>query len=926
VATSASLLEKDLIFPPSWLKIHPSSPLTRLVAWKIGIAGKNMSKLTPMMQQYLDIKARHPDALLLYRMGDFYELFFDDAVTAARLLEITLTSRDRHATNPIPMCGVPYHAADGYIARLVAAGRKVAVCDQVEDPRAARGLVQREVTRVITPGLIVDPQNLAAKEPNYLAAAAHRAGRWALAHLDISTAEFKVAELDGEEALLEELVRVTPRELLLSQEESDEWRRLLPPQVAIHITRVEAAEFDVRGADKRLREHFGVHSLDGFGLQGHDLAVSCAGAILAYARANHLGSCGHVRRILAYRRSEFMGVDETTVRNLEIFSSSSFQGRKGSLLSILDRTRTPMGGRRLQQWLRYPLLDVAPIRLRQQAVGELVTQAALRERVLGLLEKIHDLERLNGRIHVGQAGPRDLEALRTSLELLPSLEAELHRCGSQRLATLRTQWDSCAQVKERIATTLVEDPPAALAAGGVIRSGVNAELDHYVRLSRDARSWMVAYEAAERRRTGIGSLKVRYNKVFGYFVEVSKANLAAVPADYIRKQTLVNGERFITESLKVFETQVLEAEEKRLELERQLFADLCAAVAAESERLQAMAGVLAELDCLAALAEVAARNDYCCPHVDEGSVLRIIDGRHPVIEHFLAERSFVPNDVELDDETRQVLVITGPNMAGKSTILRQTALIVLLAHVGSFVPAREARIGLVDRIFTRVGAADELARGRSTFMVEMQETAVILHQATPRSLIILDEIGRGTSTFDGLSIAWAVAEYLHEHQGTGVKTLFATHYHELTELAHSCPRVKNFNVAIKEWQQEIIFFHKLLPGGTNKSYGIQVARLAGLPEEVIRRAREILAQLEDAGPPCGRVERLVPGRRRKRRGEAVGLQLSLFHNPAETLRDQIAALDLDNLTPLAALKTLYALKQQATGAVTPALPVGGVES
>ena len=871
-----------------------------------------MSKITPMMQQYLEIKAQHPDALLFYRMGDFYELFMEDAVLASRILDIALTSRDRQAENPVPMCGVPHHSAEGYVARLVAAGHKVAICDQIEDPRKAKGLVRRSVTRVVTPGLIVDQQNLAANQPNYLAAIARDGSRYGLAYLDISTAEFKVVELQGEEALREELIRVAPRELLLPEGHADAWAQPFSPNPDMVMTLVDPDSFDKGRAQERLCEHFQVRSLEGFGVQHWDAAIRSAGAILAYVRKNHLGSCRHISKLLPYHRSDFMILDEATLRNLDIFASAGFAGRKGSLLAVLDQTSTAMGGRKLQHWLRYPLLDLTQIKLRQQAVAEWVEKDTLRENILKHLEKIHDVERLNGRISLGHANPRDLLALKKSLQVLPQLEPALSQCVSRRLLELREHWDNLSDVAQRIDSTMVDDPPLSLAGGGVIRPGVHAELDHYVHLSRDARGWMANYEAEERRRTGIGSLKVRYNKVFGYYIEVTKTNLGAVPDNYIRKQTLVNAERYFTEELKHFETQVLEADEKRVELEQQVFDALRAAVAAEGQRIQAVAASISELDCLAALAEVAARNDYCRPHLDEDGAIAIREGRHPVIERFLQGQPFVPNDLDMDNDSQQVLIITGPNMAGKSTILRQVALIVLLAQIGSFVPAAEARLGLVDRIFTRVGAADDLVRGRSTFMVEMQETAYILHQATPKSLIILDEIGRGTSTFDGLSIAWAVAEYLHDFQGVGIKTLFATHYHELTELARTRSRVRNLNVAIKEWQNDIIFFHKLAPGGTNKSYGIQVARLAGLPADVTGRAREILGQLEQDGPSFAPVKRLAPGRKKSRSAPQTGLQLSLLQNPLEMLRAQILALDLDNLAPLNALKALYALKQQVT--------------
>ena len=871
-----------------------------------------MYKPTPMMQQYLEIKAQYPEALLLYRMGDFYELFLDDAVVAARILEIALTSRDKQADNPIPMCGVPYHAAESYLAKLVAAGKKVAICDQVEDPKQAKGLVRREVTRVITPGLILESQNLLSNQPNYLAAVSrgNRDQNFGLAYLDISTAEFRLVELDSEEILREELLRVSPKEVLLPQDEDHSWSDALRRHLDITLTYLNPDDFDKRRAEERLIKHFEVHSLEGFGIHRMDSGVRAAGAILAYLQANLLGSCSHLKRLLPYSRSDYMVLDEATVRNLEIFQSMSFQGRKGSLLSIVDQTCTPMGGRKLQQWLRYPLIHLGSIFNRQHALAELMARAGLRTEIRAFFDKMNDIERLNGRNSAGLSTPRDLVALKKSLQVLPEIGAALKGCTAKRLMELTESWDSLTDVAEVIETTLTDPPPLTFNAGGVICPGVSAELDHYVSLSRDARSWMANYETQERQRTGITSLKVRYNKVFGYYIEISKANLGAAPSDYFRKQTLVNAERFFTEELKTFETQVLEADEKRLELEQQLFEELRRTISVHSERIQTMAEAVAELDCLAGLAEVAARNDYCQPHLSQGESILIRDGRHPVIEHFLPGGSFVPNDLEMDQENQQVLIITGPNMAGKSTILRQAALIVLLAQIGSFVPASEAHLGLVDRIFTRVGAADDLARGRSTFLVEMQESANILHQATPRSLIILDEIGRGTSTFDGLSIAWAVAEYLHDLQGVGVKTLFATHYHELTDLVRTRSRVKNFNVAIKEWQNEIIFFHKLIPGGTNRSYGIQVARLAGLPHEVIERAREILVQLEKGESTFLAQSTVAKRRVRTSREKEPGIQLSLFTPSSEWLRDRIMALDIDRLTPLTALQTLHALKEQ----------------
>jgi DNA mismatch repair protein MutS len=874
-----------------------------------------MNTLTPMMQQYLEIKAKYPESLLLYRMGDFYELFMEDAGVASRVLDIALTTRDRYSEDPIPMCGVPYHAAEGYIARLIAAGFKVAICDQVEDPKKAKGLVRREVTRVLTPGLVLDNQNLTSNQPNYLAAVCMpgRGRHIGLAFLDISTAEFRITEVESLELLQEELFRINPREILLSEEVAEEWGGAITGHLDATVTHMDAVHFDKRRAEERLTSHFRVHSLEGFGITGMTSAIQAAGAILAYTQENLFGSCEHIKKVIPYRRSEFMLLDEATVRNLEIFYSPGFQGRRGSLIDTIDATRTAMGGRRMQQWLRYPLLDIRKLTERQGAVAALVADSETRTAVLGALEKINDIERLNGRNSTGVSTPRDLIGLKKSFQILPEIGRLLSGFHDGLLARLASSWDSLDDVTRNLDACLVDPPPATLASGGVINTGFDSELDHYIRLSRDAKGWMAEYEAGQRQETGISSLKVRFNKVFGYYIEISRSNLSSAPPHYFRKQTLVNAERYITEELKTFEIQVLEADEKRLELEQQIFSQLRAAVSMQSGRIQEMADNIANLDCMASLAEVAAKNDYCLPELDEGDSIHVKEGRHPVVEHFLEGGSFVPNDLDLDQENQEVLIITGPNMAGKSTILRQAALIVLLAQIGSFVPASQARIGIVDRIFTRVGASDDLARGRSTFMVEMQETGNILHQATTHSLIILDEIGRGTSTFDGMSIAWAVAEFLHDFQDKGIKTLFATHYHELTELARSRPRVRNFHVAIREWQQEILFFHKLTSGSSSRSYGIQVARLAGLPEEVTGRAREILSRLEGgqqtaalAGPAPG------AGQYSSKRAEP-GVQLSLFQKSSDSIKDTIVALDLDTMTPMAALQTLHSIKEDIVG-------------
>jgi DNA mismatch repair protein MutS len=856
-----------------------------------------------MMQQYLQIKEKYPDAVLFYRMGDFYEMFLEDARLAARELEITLTSRDKNAEYPIPMCGVPYHAAGTYISRLLARGHKVAVCEQVEDPGQAKGLVRREVVRLVTPGTTLE--SLDSKSPNYLAAVFGEGETYGLAFLDLSTADFRLTEAEDFEGLLEELSRVDPRELLVPGDKVHEhaFRQRAAPGCRVQVLEVEY--FDLSGARKRLLNQFQVHSLEGFGVHDLTLAVRAAGAVLAYVQETQRQSAQHIRRLVPYRRSDYMIIDETTARHLELFRSHPEGDRRGTLLELLDRTVTPMGGRLLRQWLRHPLIHPQAIARRQQAVACCRHHQHVRSRIRQELEKIYDIERLNGRIAMGSATPRDLSSLRRSLQSLPGLKYLLSQVEDAALSVLAERLDVLEDVAQLLQNALVDNPPPALADGGVIRPDYDEELAGLSNLGRNAKKWIAQLEAEERRKTGIGSLKIGFNKVFGYYLEISRANLAAVPEHYVRKQTLVNAERYVTEQLKGYEDQVLSAHERRVRLEEALFQELRAEIAGHGERIQTSAAVVAELDVYAALAEVGNRQDYCQPFVDQGAEITIEEGRHPMVEAAVSRGTFVPNDVHLDAHTQQVIIITGPNMAGKSTILRQVALIVLMAQVGSPVPARSARLGIVDRIFTRVGASDELTRGRSTFMVEMQETAHILHQATGRSLVILDEIGRGTSTFDGLSIAWAVAEFLHDWQDEGVKTLFATHYHQLTDLAGTRPRVKNMNVAVKEWGEQIIFLRKLVQGGTNRSYGIQVARLAGLPVEVVERAKDVLRHMEretidGEGLP-------LPAH--SATGENKSLQLSLFRQPDYELRRRLRNLEVEQLTPLDALNELARLRE-----------------
>jgi DNA mismatch repair protein MutS len=856
-----------------------------------------------MIQQYLEIKESYQDAILFYRMGDFYEMFFEDAVVASRELEITLTSRDKQADDPIPMCGVPHHAAEVYVAKLLEKGYKVALCEQVEDPRQAKGLVRREVVRVVTPGTVLD--SLDGKSPNYLAAVYWNGENCGLAFLDLSTADFRMTQTESLDLLLEELGRVEPRELLLPGD-SDldlEWWQSQIPDCSIQV--LESESFAFTRAHKRLIDQFQVHSLEGFGVQDLSLAVSAAGAIVDYVRRTQRQTAEHIRRITPYRRSDYMIIDEVTARHLELFRSWHEGGSKGTLLELLDQTVTAMGGRLIRVWLRYPLIQTRIISARQDAIGCFRQHEAIRAQVRQEFERVYDLERLNSRVAMGSASPRDLAALRKSLQSLPRLKYILGKLEDRTISSLVDRLDPLEDVTLLLQEALVDNPPPTLTEGGLIRSGYNEELDRLISLSRDAKKWIAQLESEERQKSGIASLKVGYNKVFGYYLEISKANIASVPDRYIRKQTLVNAERYITEELKEYETQVLSADEHRIRLEQELFQTLRSQVAEQGERIQTSAAVVAELDVFAAMAEVSNRRNYCRPKIDEGTEIHIEEGRHPVVEAYMPQGSFVPNDLHLDDSTQQVIIITGPNMAGKSTVLRQVALIVLMAQMGAPVPASSAQIGIIDRIFTRVGATDELTRGRSTFMVEMQETANILHHATERSLVVLDEIGRGTSTFDGLSIAWAVAEFLHDWRGKGIKTLFATHYHELTDLTATGVRVKNLNVAVKEWGDKIIFLRKLVEGGTNRSYGIQVARLAGLPVEVVDRARQVLQHLEQETTDVEGLPRLVRSSSGRRDGM---LQLSLFQQHDQKLRRRLQSLELEKLTPIEALNELAKLR------------------
>lgn len=868
-----------------------------------------MAEQTPMMRQYLEIKSGYPDAILFFRMGDFYEMFLDDALLASRILDIALTSRNKGSGDEIPFCGIPFHSAAPYVARLIEAGHKVAICEQVEDPRQTKGIVRREVVRVVTPGLLIETESLTPGENNYLLALCRSAADvWGCAGLDASTGEFRVTELPGVTAALAESVCINPREILLPDDLELEGlpadlRAFLSEKI---VSRAPAWVYDRDYAAAQLCDHFQAASVEALGLENMPVALPAAAAALYYLRENRKSALPHIRDIRVHQRHEHLALDPATRRNLEITASMAEGKRSGSLLGCLDRTGTAMGARRLKQWLSYPLVGAEPIRERLDAVEELLESHDAREELASQLKNIADLERLNGRIGMAGAGGRDLRSLHDSLVRLPALLELLSRLRSGLLCSLSAALDPLVDLRELIAAGIVDTPPFSLREGGIIAAGYNAELDELRSISSEGKGFIARLEAQERARTGISALKIRYNRVFGYSIEITKSNLASVPENYIRRQTLANAERYVTEELKSYEEKVLGAEDRICDLEYTLFQQIRERVADQAARISRTADALASLDVLISLALVAGERNYCKPVVDESDVIQISEGRHPVIEAMKLGERFVPNDTLLDGDDNQLLMITGPNMAGKSTYMRQVALICLMAQSGSFVPATSARIGIADRIFTRVGAGDNLARGQSTFMLEMMEAAGILRNATPKSLIVMDEIGRGTSTFDGVSIAWAVAEYIHDTPSCRARTLFATHYHELTELATTRERIKNYTVAVREWNDQVIFLRTIIPGGASHSYGIQVARLAGMPADVIERSKEILQNLES-----GEFEEGAPrlARSRKSQPRQDLRQFSLFEASEDLLRLRLKKLNIATLTPLEALNLLDELKR-----------------
>jgi len=889
------------------------------------MADGRYEKLTPMFRQYQAIKARYPDVLVLFRLGDFYEMFGEDAKIGSQVLQLVLTSREIGKGNRVPMCGVPHHAVERYIAKLLEAGYKVAICDQLEEPSPKKRLVHRDVTRVLTPGTLVEEAFLEAKQYNFLVAISgtrdmgqgtreskqhlHSAPRtehslrFGLAVAEVSTGEFAVTELDAK-TLWDELARLQPAEVLLPEQLATDETFVAQLKSVCETTAITSFDLDPFVEPERLLcQHFQVTTLDGFGVTGMPLAIRAAAMVIAYLKRTQLSALEHLKSLSTYSIGEFMLLDSATKRNLELVQSLRDGGVYGTLLWVLDETVTPMGGRLLRRWVLQPLLNVDRINERLESVDALYRNTLWRQEIREVLKSVPDLERLVSRVGTGTANPRDLAQIRSALQIIPKLREVL--TSGPELPTLlqrvAERLHTADDLRQRLEEALVDNPPQRMTEGGIFRDGYHPELDELRYIARHGKELIAALEAKERERTGIKNLRVGYNQVFGYYIEVTKANLHLVPKDYIRKQTLTDVERFVTPELKQLESKVLGAEERIGQLEYQLFVELRQEVAQRSNELLETARAIAELDVLATLAEVAAKNHYTRPVVDEGDEILIKEGRHPVIEQVQRDKPFVPNDCRLDNRENQLLIITGPNAAGKSTYLRQVALIVLMAQIGSFVPAKEAKIGIVDRIFTRVGAHDELIRGQSTFMVEMSETANILHNATERSLVLIDEIGRGTSTYDGIAIAWAVAEELHR---IGCKCLFATHYHHLNELENLLPRVRNYRADVLEEGDKVVFLYRIVPGGTDKSYGIQVARLAGLPERVIERAKEILITLESND------QKVVSPPKTAAQIITTPVQLRLFEFAPHPVLERLKRIDPDSLTPREALSLLYELKRK----------------
>ena len=878
-----------------------------------------MAELTPMMKQYMETKSQYQDCILFYRLGDFYEMFFDDALTASRELEITLTGKSCGQEERAPMCGVPYHAVEGYLNRLVSKGYKVAICEQVEDPKSAKGIVKREVVRIVTPGTNMDPQALDETRNNYIMCIVYIADRYGVSVADISTGDYFVTEIPDSSKLTDEIYRFSPSEIICNEAFYMSGMDLdgLKDRFGVTIYSLDPWYFDDAVCRQKLLEHFKVSSFAGLGLEDYDCGLISAGALLSYLLETQKNSLSNLTHITPYSAGKYMMLDSSTRRNLELCETLREKQKKGSLLWVLDKTKTAMGARTLRKYVEQPLIDRKEILMRLDAVEELKEQAISREEIREYLTPVYDLERLVTKIAYGSANPRDLTAFRSSLEMLPPIRYILQEMQSELLKNICRDMDTLEDLCSLIKDSIREDPPIAMKEGNIIRDGYSEEVDNLRRAKSDGKDWLAKLENEEREKTGIKNLRIKYNKVFGYYLEVTNSYKDQVPDYYTRKQTLANAERYITPELKELEDMILGAEDKLYALEYEIYTEIREKVASETERIQATAKAVATLDVFASLALTAERYNYTRPKINEKGVIDIKEGRHPVVERMIPNEMFISNDTYLDDKKHRVSVITGPNMAGKSTYMRQTALIALMAQIGSFVPARSADIALSDRIFTRVGASDDLASGQSTFMVEMTEVANILRNATSRSLLILDEIGRGTSTFDGLSIAWAVIEYISDSRLLGAKTLFATHYHELTELEGKIENVNNYCIAVKEQGDDIVFLRKIVPGGADKSYGIQVAKLAGVPDLVINRAKEIVEELSDQDITA-RVSEIAAKEqhpkkkpRTKRYDEVDIAQMSLF----DTVKDddvieELKNLDVGNMTPIDALNTIYRLQNK----------------
>ena len=876
------------------------------------------SKMTPMMQQYLQTKEEYPDCILFYRLGDFYEMFFDDAITASKELEITLTGKNCGLEERAPMCGVPYHAVDSYLNRLVSKGYKVAICEQMEDPKLAKGIVKRDVIRIVTPGTNLDMQALDETKNNYIMSIVYIADRFGLSVADVTTGEYMVTEIESSGKMMDELTKFMPSEIICNEAFYMSGMNLddLKNRLGITIYSLDAWYFDDALCRKTLMEHFQVKSLQGLGLEDYDCGMIAAGALLKYLEETQKNSLSHLSRLTTYTTGNYMVLDSSTRRNLELVETLREKQKRGSLLWVLDKTKTAMGARTLRKYVEQPLIDKASIKKRHDAIEELKNNAICREEIREYLGPVYDLERLVGKITYQSANPRDLIAFQSSLSMLPPIKCILEDMQSELLKEIYGEMDTLEELCTLVKEAIMEDPPLAMKEGGIIREGYNEEVDRLRRAKSDGKGWLAELEAKEREKTGIKNLRIRYNKVFGYYLEVTNSFKNLVPDYYVRKQTLANAERYIIPELKELEDTILGAEDRLCALEYELYCEVRNKIAGEILRIQTTAKAIAKLDVIASLALVAERNNYVRPKINEKGVIDIKDGRHPVVEKMIPNDMFICNDTYLDDKKNRISIITGPNMAGKSTYMRQTALIVLMAQIGSFVPASSANIGLVDRIFTRVGASDDLASGQSTFMVEMNEVANILRNATSKSLLILDEIGRGTSTFDGLSIAWAVVEHISNSKLLGAKTLFATHYHELTELEGKIDNVNNYCIAVKEKGDDIVFLRKIVKGGADKSYGIQVAKLAGVPDSVINRAKEIVEELVNADITARVKEIAVQGENQKKKpqkklDEVDLAQFSLF----DTVKDddvlkELKELDISHMTPIDAMNKLYQLQNK----------------